>query len=417
MTPRPLMITLALLASTGTLAADFGQLYRDTVTAWQAGDMETARGHMLEAAELRPDFPDVLRSLALIEARLGDTETAMGHLQRIADLGYSLSVESALFDPLREVSGFDEVAARLAENAEPRGAATTLFSLSLGPFIPEGIVWDATRQRIYLGSIRDGRVLAVDTDGDHRVLVPQGQLWAVFGMRLDPDTGMLWLATNRAEPNYVGPRPGSGSEIVVIDPAVGAVVRRYPFPLDGEHWLGDLILDGDGRVYTTDSVGGAYQLDPGSGDYRELLAPGVLVSPQGLALSDDGSALLVADYRGGLTRIDLGDGGHEPVAAPADSTLYGIDGLIARGATLIAVINGSSPHRVVELELDPEGRRILASRVLLSADPRFDEPTMITGYGDSVCLVADSHWNRFDAEGGLPPAAELSGPTVLCLDP
>ena len=93
---RTITLALTLVCADATHASDFAQLYRATLTAWQAEDWDTARSHMLEAAELRPDFPDVLRSLALIEARRGETGMAIAHLQRIADLGYSLSASHRL---------------------------------------------------------------------------------------------------------------------------------------------------------------------------------------------------------------------------------------------------------------------------------------------------------------------------------
>jgi len=41
------------------------------------------------------------------------------------------------------------------------------------------------------------------------------------------------------------------------------------------------------------------------------------------------------------------------------------------------------------------------------------EPTLGVVVGDEFFFVANSHWNRFDAEANLP--AELTGPIVLKL--
>jgi hypothetical protein len=43
--------------------------------------------------------------------------------------------------------------------------------------------------------------------------------------------------------------------------------------------------------------------------------------------------------------------------------------------------------------------------------PQFDEPTLGTVVDDNFYFVANSHWNRFDAENNLPE--DLSGPIVL----
>ena len=72
-------------------------------------------------------------------------------------------------------------------------------------------------------------------------------------------------------------------------------------------------------------------------------------------------------------------------------------------------------YRVLDLHLNADGTAVDQVEVLLRADPRFDEPTLSTIAADVLLVVADSHWNRFDAEGGLPPAEELSGPTILAV--
>ena len=41
----------------------------------------------------------------------------------------------------------------------------------------------------------------------------------------------------------------------------------------------------------------------------------------------------------------------------------------------------------------------------------FDEPTLGVVRGDDFYFVANSHWNRFDAENRLPDG--LSGPIIL----
>lgn len=51
--------------------------------------------------------------------------------------------------------------------------------------------------------------------------------------------------------------------------------------------------------------------------------------------------------------------------------------------------------------------------VLARSLPEFDEPTLGVVVGNEFFLVANSHWNRFDAEANLP--AELTGPIVLKL--
>jgi hypothetical protein len=56
---------------------------------------------------------------------------------------------------------------------------------------------------------------------------------------------------------------------------------------------------------------------------------------------------------------------------------------------------------------------VTAARVLARNLPEFDEPTLGVVAGDEFLFVANSHWNRFDRQGGLP--VDLEGPIILRL--
>ena len=56
-----------------------------------------------------------------------------------------------------------------------------------------------------------------------------------------------------------------------------------------------------------------------------------------------------------------------------------------------------------------QGSRIVAMNL-----PGFDEPNLGQVVGDDFYFIANSHWNRFDADGNLPP--DLDGPVVLRID-
>jgi sugar lactone lactonase YvrE len=410
-------VIVALLVALPVIAADYATLYRETITAWQAGELDRALELQQQALDLRPDYPGVLENIAAIQVRRGDAAAAIASLRRLADLGYQPTLPMGLYEPLSEHVQWGPLMQAFERNGAPSGTATTLVQLNYGGWIPEGIAYDQQLGQLYLGSIRHGVIVAVDARGDTRQLIgPEAGLWSVFGMEVDPRSNMLWVSTSKV-PEYRGASDGAtgAAAIVSVDPYSGAVVSRFRLPVDGDAVLGDLTLGEDGTVYASDGYGGVYALEPRSGSWRTLLPSGVMTSPQGLALAPDGSALFVADYRGGITRIPLDGNEPEPLRIPDDAGIYGIDGMEYWNGHLIVVINGSRPHRVLDLHLTPDGTRVDAVRVLLSADPRFDEPTLTALRGGELLMIADSHWNRFDADGELPPDEELSGPTVLAV--
>lgn len=104
----------------------------------------------------------------------------------------------------------------------------------------------------------------------------------------------------------------------------------------------------------------------------------------------------------------------EKLAVPATASDYGIDGLYRHGNRLIAIQNGIRPHRVTAFALADDGLAVESAEILAMNLPEFDEPTLGTIVGDDLYFVANSHWNRFDADNNLPD--DLSGPIVLKLD-
>lgn len=415
----PVALLLAALSLTPSVqAATYAELYRATVEAFNAEDYDRALALQTEALVLRPGFPGVLENLALIQTRRSEHDDAIARLQELAAMGYQLSLPLALYQPLAEHPGWEPLMAQLEANAQPQGEATTFYQGSFGAWVPEGIAYDPALGTLYLGSVRHGVIVAIDGDGESETLLgPEAGLWAVFGMEVDRRTRMLWVATSHLRPEYAGPNeedPGAAA-IVSVDPYSASVVSRFVLPADGAAVLGDLTLGEDGTVYTTDSLGGVHALEPRSGAWRTLLPAGVMTSPQGLALSGDEALLYVADYRGGITVIPLDGADPYPLAMPEGAGAYGIDGMEFWNGRLLVVINGSRPHRVLELELTADGSAVTEARSLLRADPRFDEPTLTAVQDGHLLLIADSHWNRFDREGNLPPDEELSGPTVLAV--
>jgi len=121
--------------------------------------------------------------------------------------------------------------------------------------------------------------------------------------------------------------------------------------------------------------------------------------------------LYVADYVGGLFRVQLDDYSVERVTADDSINLFGIDGLYRRGNELIAIQNGIRPNRVAAFTLGHDGVTVTGARVLARNLPQFDEPTLGIVAGDEFLFVANSHWNRFDRKGALPEG--LTGPIVL----
>jgi hypothetical protein len=125
--------------------------------------------------------------------------------------------------------------------------------------------------------------------------------------------------------------------------------------------------------------------------------------------------LYVADYSRGIGFVDLRTLATGYLPKPYDLASGGFDGLVRHGNTLIAIQNGTSPHRIMAIELSPDGRAITGWRVLEQASPRMGEPTHGLVVGKDYVWLADSGWDRVGDNGTLATPADATAPVLMQL--
>jgi hypothetical protein len=180
----------------------------------------------------------------------------------------------------------------------------------------------------------------------------------------------------------------------------------------------DIAIGRAGRLYASDPLkGGVYSAGSDGFALTELAPPGTFRSPQGLAESADGGLLYVSDYRYGLAAISLRTASVVRITAPEKLpiSLDGIDGLWRVGNSLIAIQNGTSPMRIVRLELGRKPTSVVRAQVLEQAHPAWTEPTSGGIDGQSLSYVATGQWDRF--EQGEPVAGKPPLPTQVRILP
>ena len=395
-------------------ADDYAAARADLVAAYEARDYPAMRAAAGTALLARPEYPGALFNKALAEALDGDADAAMETLGRLLAKGIDFGVEDIdAFAELEAHPVWQSYLANVDRLRQPVGRAEIAGSFDRSDFIPEGIAV-AAGGGIVLGSIRHGQLLLEARDADPIVLAPSGH-WSVFGMRFDGREG-LWFASSRV-PQYAGisDRSAFKAGLFRLDLDTLEISDRARLPVAaGDQVLGDLVITDDDTIYATDSADGpVYRYSIAAGEYSTLVPGGVFGSPQGLVLDASGDHLYVADYVGGLYRVARDDGRVEKLSVPATTSDYGIDGLYRHGDQLIAIQNGIRPHRVTAFTLADDGLAVESADILAMNLPEFDEPTLGTVVGDAFYFVANSHWNRFDADNNLPD--DLNGPIVLRL--
>lgn len=359
---------------------------------------------LVSSAQVRQDIAGALER--------GDRRGVTLGLMNLSRMGAALSPETQarlapLLDPSalprdwRPASPLAEALAhnfrgngRAVEESEPFGAVPARYRLI------EGIAWDATRRRLFAGSVIDRRLLVRDGEegtAEWRIVPLAAPAGGLFGMAVDEQRRLLWIASAAAEPMSEPETAFSG--LIAIDLDRLAEERRLPVP--GAH-VGDVAIGPDGTVYASDGQSGAvYRCRPGCAEAETLVPPGLLPSPQGMVVWP-GRGLYVADYALGLMLIDLRTLAIRPLVARAPQMLDGIDGLVRMGDYLVAIQNGTRPRRIARITLDRGGRRVDDVKTVEQNHREWGEPTLgAVVAGSTLAYVADAQWERYGRGGAL----------------
>jgi hypothetical protein len=373
------------------------------------------------AYQLRLTHEFYLYNLAAAYALVGKKADALSLLTEAARMGfvYPKIAQDNDFASLRDDPGFKATLQQFADNAKPVGHSQTAAVAHEKGLVPEGLAYDPETKAFYIGSVYRRKIVRLNADGKAEDFSRAADgLWSVFGMRIDVQRRLLWVCT-AAQPQVAEIKKADlgKSGICKYELKTGKLLQKYLLPADeNQHVLGDLILDAEGNVYTTDSLTPAvYVLRSGHDTFDKIWTGNPFINPQGLVLGPDSQHLLVADYLRGLFLLDLKTRKIVSVARPAHTCLLGIDGIYAVAGGIVAVQNGLAPNRIVRLRLKSNWREVEQCQVLASNNPLFDEPTLGLMANDHFYFIANSQWGAVDEEGHQASADKLKDVVILGL--
>lgn len=413
----------------GPDVVDVRQVMREGIAAHQAGEYAVFRARFEEANRLRPGHPGILYNLACGRALTGDGEQALPLLDRLAAMGLTTDIAADEdLVALRGTERFDALAARFERNGRPIVRSDVALTLEDRDMLAESAARDPRTGHLFVSSVHRRRIVRVDAQGALTPLPAStggadgdgagGRLYGVMGMAVDPERRILWAASS-AVPEMEDFSEGDRGRALVAryDIDSGRLVAIFMAP-GGEsgHLFGDLTVHPSGDLYISDSVTPAiYLLTEGGTEIAEWIGTGEYDSLQGLAFSEEGERLFVADYSRGLFAIDRKGRRIHPLRHPDDVAVTGIDGLYFHDGSLIGIQNGVRPNRVVRFRLDRSGMSITGSEVLEANHPRFDDPTLGVIAEGALFYVANSQWSRFSPQAADEAVEGRAAPVILRL--
>ncbi len=275
---------------------------------------------------------------------------------------------------------------------------TNFFTGDAKPFIAEGIARDAASGRFFVAGVAARRIAAIK-NGDAHDFISLPDDYSPFGIMVSGRSLWVTAAVVQQGAGHDGP-----SALLDFDLRNGRLKGTYPVPDAGQHVLNDLTAAPDGTIYASDALDGSlYRLAPGAQTLTHLGKPGLLKSPQGMAVSADGKSLLVADYSLALVKVDLTSGEFVSLQAPDGVNAKGIDGLMRLAdGRFLASQNGLRNPRIVTLTLAPDWSQLVTLDVVAADDALVADPSLVAADASGAYLVGVSQWGSFGQNNQTP---------------
>jgi len=257
--------------------------------------------------------------------------------------------------------------------------------------IPEGIAVDSKTKTIYVSSIVENKIIAVQEDGSHTDFIQNGDagFGQGLGMKVDVKHNLLWAVSNKKEGKLFS------AQVHVFDIATKALKRKFVLSDTISHFMNDLVLDEKGHAYLTATESGEiFKADLETGKLSLLINDTLVKYPNGIALNND--KLYIATYGNGLLLYDIQNKKLQQLTGyKTKDYAYNFDGLEFYKGNLYGVYNGTGDSNdkngIVVYQLNTDGTKILNEQTLLIGHPLYHEPTTLSIANDKLFVLANSH--------------------------
>jgi sugar lactone lactonase YvrE len=290
-------------------------------------------------------------------------------------------------------------AAAPEEASATQGGMPERIVAERGGFIPEGVEYDAGNHRFLTGSLAEGSIFRIDTDGTVVPVVTDPDLVSSVGIEVDEARDRL-LVCNSDRAVFDGSSMGqaklgiygltTGERLGMVD--LTSSMRNVPE--DAQFFANDVTVDDDGNVYVTDTRQNVvYKVDPdqqASVFYHFEPMEGLALN--GIEYDPDGYLIVIGGPK--LYKITTTDPA-QMTEVELPEPIQGADGMVFLPDGRLAVVSNSE-NRVVALASDDDWN----SATVESTASYEGQATTAAVAGDDVYIV-HPHFN--DEE---PPVIE-----------
>ncbi|MDX1380898.1 MAG: hypothetical protein R3233_07240 [Xanthomonadales bacterium] len=375
---------------------DPAELEEKSRQAYAAGEYLPFYIANLKLHKMFPYVPQYLVNLVRASALLEKYNTAYHYMYTMQQQGLSFDFNSTEdTERIRGTQAYDYLNNLMIEAGKTNGAGTVVATLPGSPQDYAAIAWDPTRDRLLVGTVVEGRLLALAADGSVETLLEASDangLWSLTGLAVNPETNRLWVATT-ALPEYgkLSPADRNRSALVELELDSLEIVGRSYVPVGARpHALGSVAVTADDHVYAIDTLAPVvFRKAPGEDRLEAFVSSDRLVGFTDIAVVPDNSRLFVADPVVGVFLVDPRGKNAALLGGPDSLNLGGIDGIAYADHQLFIVQGGISPQRILRLELDDAGAQVASVSPMAIALEPFNWPRLAAVQGADLVYLAN----------------------------
>ncbi len=263
--------------------------------------------------------------------------------------------------------------------------------------VPEGIAYSKKKDAFYLTSVAKSKIVEVDRkSGKQTDFIREHEFGYTPGVGIYVDDERNLLHAIGGYYRY----KDSLSSLFTFDINSKKLLKRYYVTDEGEHFLNDMIQDGKGNLYLTDSKDSSIYLLKHENDSLELFYRSSEIEfPNGIAISDDNTKLYIASFSKGVRTLDIKT---KRILNEPDTLgiSQGIDGLEFYKGHLYAIQNGvrANTFNLRKLILDQTQEKIINVEVIDGHTPKLDVPLTFCLVENEAVVIGNSNLQYLNQE-------------------
>lgn len=364
---------------------------------------------MKQRAARDPQNAGINYVLAVLYAKAGDATSSVRQLEALVRKNWTLGVDLHDFKKIQSNPQYRAIAARLRARQSKVKQGSIAATLNEQGIFPEGIAWDQSRSKFYIGNAPGRDIVAVQENGRTQGLrvSSQSRMLAPLGMRVEPDGKILWVATAAFDlmGGFTEQMKGR-SALVAIDLQSSRVIGHFENgDANNPSLFNDVQPLGDGRraIVSDSKRGTLYIASLGKNAMARMFPENSFESPNGLTYDPVGDRLFVADSLG-ISVVDVESNRHRRMKAPKGEYFGGVDGLSWWKGSLVGIQNAVGSTRIWSVAVS--GDTLSKPKVLSSGDPRLGSVTTLATNSKGAWLIADPQFRNYGSNGKVKPKAQ-----------